>query len=732
MNTIKSDTEQLKIRFGNNMFVHRLKLLIVIATIIFSIPEIGSADEWQKVFTDSSGKEIIRMSEFKGDLYAGLGILHGSASIIGLVDVGCQDWTDVTPPFVTGTYGELMGMLVFKDHLYVSTDQGQVFRSNDGANWEDITGDLPVNPGSSPRWEFRDLATFNGKLYMTGSSTFQLLDDTKKPYKWKEVFKSADSLEVLNDKLYAGIGLDNDNGVEIWRTTDGETWAKFYTIVNRGHVFAFKTFKGYLYVGDYHGKGISRTDGLNWERFTDVIKSGDVFQLEEYKNKLYLGTSMEYNGVIGDPLLYSSVDGKSWLPVPGFPSIGTKIISIASYGGKLYIGLDNTIYQYGSSLPSCGVWNTELINLPKFGGKYASIDIDPLGEQYISYQSSNYPYEHSLMNAERKSTIISVHGWPDNPPIWSSKLCDHCSEKVVDFSSIDIGEYSSIAVDSSGFSHISYYDRANGDLKYAKWDGEKWNVEIVDSEKNVGQYTSIALDSSGYPHISYYSGTKGSLKYAKWDGRKWDVEIIESGNKEKPNLEHVFKKYQRKDIGLHTSIVLDSSGLPHISYYDRIEGDLKYTKLDGKKWVVETVDSEGDIGMYTSIAVDYFGNPHISYNDKTKGDLKYAKWDGNKWVIKTVDSDGDVGMYTSIVLDGSDYPHISYSKYDIDDSNIISTDLKYAKWDGEKWVIESVDSTGYVGAYTSIDYSKNIAHISYYDFSHDALRYASREEGEYN
>ncbi|MEW6182915.1 MAG: Ig-like domain-containing protein [Bacillota bacterium] len=331
--------------------------------------------------------------------------------------------------------------------------------------------------------------------------------------------------------------------------------------------------------------------------------------------------------------------------------------------------------------------------------------------------------------------------------------------ETVDGASANVGQWTSIKIDASGYPHISYYDTTNTDLKYTYQDAGGWHTETIDGAGvSVGQYTSLALDTSDYPRVSYYDTTNGDLKYAYKDGSGWHTEQASGAG---------------VNSGLYTSIILDASGYPHISYLEWYNSgpygeplyNLKHAYKDAGGWHTETADGGDCFGDTTSIDLDASGYPHISYcsaiydvwQDTYVANLKYAYKDGSGWNLSAPDSAGDIsGHWPSLTLDDSDYPHISYQdsahlEYAYKDGSgwhyttvdnsagsctSISLDvsgypcisysggLKYAYKNASGWHTETADSAGY---YTSFAFdTSGLPHASYWDNANGDLKYAYR------
>ena len=82
-----------------------------------------------------------------------------------------------------------------------------------------------------------------------------------------------------------------------------------------------------------------------------------------------------------------------------------------------------------------------------------------------------------------------------------------------------IGQYASIALESTQRIYIAYYDGNGKDLKFAHLNNDIWGTFIVDGQTNeVGSYCSLALDLNGVPHITYYDETNVRLKHVAITG----------------------------------------------------------------------------------------------------------------------------------------------------------------------------------------------------------------------
>ena len=219
-----------------------------------------------------------------------------------------------------------------------------------------------------------------------------------------------------------------------------------------------------------------------------------------------------------------------------------------------------------------------------------------------------------------------------------------------------VGFYTSVVLDAAGNPVVSYSDRTNRDLKVLHCNNPDCSgtqtPQAPDTAGNVGRYTSIVLDAAGNPVISYRDTTNRDLK------------VLHCTNPDCSGTQTPQSPDTFRNIGSHTSITLDAAGNPVISYRDNTNRDLKVLHCNNPDCsgtqTPQSPDTADNVGLFTSIVLDSAGNPVISYRDNTNGDLKVLHCNNpdcsGTQTPQAPDTAGNVGRYTSIVLDCSGQP----------------------------------------------------------------------------
>lgn len=229
----------------------------------------------------------------------------------------------------------------------------------------------------------------------------------------------------------------------------------------------------------------------------------------------------------------------------------------------------------------------------------------------------------------------------------------------------DVGRYPSLQLDSNGNPAVSYLDATNGKLKVLRCGNALCTAgntfALVGNNSIVGYFSSLALDGGNNPTISY------------WDRTNGDLNVLRCSNASCSTGNTITIPDSTGNVGQYTSLKLDASSNPVVSYYDVTNGNLKVLHCGSTTCGINSTtvaDMAVQAGQYSAIKLDALGNPVVSYWDQANGDLKVLHCGDNTCnnnnVITSAYTPGNTGWDTSLALDSNGYPVISF--YDFTNS----------------------------------------------------------------
>lgn len=289
----------------------------------------------------------------------------------------------------------------------------------------------------------------------------------------------------------------------------------------------------------------------------------------------------------------------------------------------------------------------------------------------------------------------------DNGTEWDESLgiSGDASGKNPLFTDAYVGISGSIAVDRQNTIHMAsqcYYEMCdlhsseNPDLMYVQqtlnqlgqFSDTAGIEELVDDYNEYGSGGAGAVSQMGYgcklvldaqdnPTILYV-GTpdqdgqgedRTSVRMARKEGNDWQVEIID-----------ILEDWTAESLSAAVApdgtigVAYFMEEVDETSYPDHLR--YAYRQSDGE-WEIDIVDLSSHCGDYPSLAFDIDSRPVIAYYDihansgphRTRKDLKFARFENDRWIKETVASAGDIGRYNTVWVDANNNAYICTYEY---------------------------------------------------------------------
>ena len=384
--------------------------------------------------------------------------------------------------------------------------------------------------------------------------------------------------------------------------TPGDTgrFASMAVITGTAYVAAYNSTYGDLMLGTVTPPGRV----TNWE-FVDGVPD----QAPDVVGSHVRGGVSAAGKDVGQ---YTSViPSKTRDPIISYYDVTNGALKFASFGAIRW--RSHIVDQAGSpasgSTDSVGTWTS--MTLDKDGNPgiaYSAIvsTNTPSGkpEGQLRFAQASTPDPQSA--SDWSITIVDSRPLPDMPTATNGLLPDSIAIMVASARKAD------------GTPAVAYYDRLNGNLRYAEEDGSgHWRAIILDGEGedgtdtgDVGQYPSLYVDGSGTAFISYVDAGHDNLLFV--DTMTRTPEVADDGYR--PNDETTSDGLPSPVYHLvgDSSSVAAAHDIVLIAYQDATAVELRLANRTSGKWQTQTIAGHdnpfrGSYGFWAGLKIDGSG-----------------------------------------------------------------------------------------------------------------------------
>ena len=243
-----------------------------------------------------------------------------------------------------------------------------------------------------------------------------------------------------------------------------------------------------------------------------------------------------------------------------------------------------------------GRWIAEPVDTTGAVGYFVALAYDRQGQPHLSYfDQTNNDVKYATRSAQGWQTeTIDAYGLPGfHIPAGFTQLALRCLPTPEDCAAMQ-----------PVVLYLAYrYKPYDGELRAAYRGPQGWQIETVDADRGAGGYPALVLDATGQPWVSYYRAStwdfaQGELRLAHFDGQRWQVEVIDEG----------------EYVGRASAIALTHDGRPVIAYYAAVPNELRLA-VRNNGWSHQRLIGDTLVGAWAALVCDEQERLHLVYAD---------------------------------------------------------------------------------------------------------------------